>query len=170
MFDENFHRLLNSSVLCWLATVDRSGQPNVSPKEVFAVVGEHHIVLANIASPTSVRNVLAGSRACVSFVDIFVQKGYKVAGAARYVRRESGEFEQWGKRLVEIAEPKFSIHGLLVIEAEAVEPIVAPSYRLNPHLDEASQVHSAFVTYQVEARMREHDGDPARPMIAGKSR
>ena len=45
------------SVLCWLATVDGNGQPNVSPKEIFAVFDTEHLVVANIASPTSVRNI-----------------------------------------------------------------------------------------------------------------
>jgi predicted pyridoxine 5'-phosphate oxidase superfamily flavin-nucleotide-binding protein len=43
------------SVLCWLATADESGQPNVSPKEVFAVADDKHIVVANIASPGSAK-------------------------------------------------------------------------------------------------------------------
>ena len=38
------------SVLCWLATVDADGQPNVSPKEVWAISDEQHVVVANIAS------------------------------------------------------------------------------------------------------------------------
>lgn len=153
MFNTEFHRLMHSSVLCWLATVDGSGQPNVSPKEVFAAIGDRHLVLANIASPTSVRNVLAGSRACASFIDIFVQKGYKVTGPSRYIRRDSTEFAQWGDGLVEIAEPKFSVHGLIVVEAECVESIVAPSYRLDPNLSEVSQVMSALKTYNIDARL-----------------
>lgn len=35
------------SVLCWLATADASGQPNVSPKEIFAILDDEHIVGAN---------------------------------------------------------------------------------------------------------------------------
>jgi predicted pyridoxine 5'-phosphate oxidase superfamily flavin-nucleotide-binding protein len=153
MFNAEFHRLMHSSVLCWLATVDGSGQPNVSPKEVFAAIGDRHLVLANIASPTSVRNVLAGSRACASFIDIFVQKGYKVIGPAKYVRRDSPEFAQWGESLVDIAEPKFKVHGLIVVEAECVESIVAPSYRLDPNLSEVSQVMSALKTYDIDVRL-----------------
>ena len=149
MFNAEFHRLRHSSILCWLATVDGSGQPNVSPKEVFAAVGDRHLVFANIASPTSVRNVLSGSRACASFIDIFVQKGYKVSGPAKYIRRDSTEFAQWGDILVEIAEPKFSVHGLILVQAERVEPIVAPSYRLDPNLSEVSQVTSAMKTYNI---------------------
>jgi predicted pyridoxine 5'-phosphate oxidase superfamily flavin-nucleotide-binding protein len=153
MFDAEFHRLMHSSVLCWLATVDRSGQPNVSPKEVFAAVGDRHLVLANIASPTSVHNVLAGSRACASFIDIFVQKGYKVTGPSRYIRRDSTEFSQWGDGLVDVAEPKFSVRGVIVVEAECVESIVAPSYRIDPGLSEESQVMSALKTYDIDGRL-----------------
>jgi predicted pyridoxine 5'-phosphate oxidase superfamily flavin-nucleotide-binding protein len=160
MFTADFHRLMHSSVLCWLATVDRSGQPNVSPKEVFTVIGDRHLVLANIASPTSVRNVMAGSRACASFIDIFVQKGYKVIGPSSYVRRDSPEFAQWGDALVDIAEPKFSVHGLIIVEAECVEPIVAPSYRLDPNLSEVSQVMSALKTYKLGASLA--DDFPAK--------
>jgi hypothetical protein len=45
------------SVLCWLATVDEVGQPNVSPKEIFAGFDSNHLVIANIASPKSGRNI-----------------------------------------------------------------------------------------------------------------
>ncbi len=41
------------SVLCWLATVDPEGWPNVSPKEVWAIADEQHVVVAHIASPIS---------------------------------------------------------------------------------------------------------------------
>ena len=35
-----------NSVLCWLATVDADGTPNVSPKEIFASHGDDRIVIA----------------------------------------------------------------------------------------------------------------------------
>jgi predicted pyridoxine 5'-phosphate oxidase superfamily flavin-nucleotide-binding protein len=116
-------------------------------------VGERHLVLANIASPTSVRNVLAGSRACASFIDIFVQKGYKVTGPSRYIRRDSTEFSEWSDGLVAIAEPKFSVRGVIVVKAECVESIVAPSNRVDPGLSEKSQVVSALKTYDIAGRL-----------------
>ena len=65
------------SVLCWLATASTTGQPNVSPKELFAVADDEHVVVANIASPTSAKNIRANAQVCLSFVDVFAQKGYK---------------------------------------------------------------------------------------------
>lgn len=35
-----------TSVLCWLATVDADGQPNVSPKEIWAIADDEHVVVA----------------------------------------------------------------------------------------------------------------------------
>lgn len=141
------------SVLCWLATVDAAGQPNVSPKEIFAVFDARHLVIANIASPTSVRNVEAHPLVCVSFIDIFVQKGYKVLGSARNLRRTHAEFPVWVAPLAVMAGPRFPIQSVLVIEAAEVEPILAPSYRLYP----ADTTEEA----QVAAAMRSHGVRPA---------
>ena len=73
---------VSKSVLCWLATVDSSGLPNVSPKEVFDLV-EGRIVIANIASPRSSANIRANASACISLLDIFEQKGVRVSGRAK---------------------------------------------------------------------------------------
>ena len=139
------------SVLCWLATVDAHGQPNVSPKEIFAVFDTEHLVIANIASPASVRNIEVHPLVCVSFVDVFVQKGFKVLGTARNVRQQDADFSQWAAPLVAKAGPRFPIHSVLVVRATSVEPILAPSYRLYPaDTTEQSQVESALCTYGVK--------------------
>ena len=48
---------LKNSVLCWLATVDPTGVPNVTPEEIFASDGDDRVVIADIASSNSVRNI-----------------------------------------------------------------------------------------------------------------
>ncbi len=139
------------SVLCWLATVSADGQPNVSPKEVFAVFDTNHLVIANIASPTSARNIEVNQLVCVSFVDVFVQKGFKVLGTARSLRKTESEFTVWSAPLLAKAGPRFPIHSVIVVKATAVEPILAPSYRLYAaETTEESQVASAMRTYGVQ--------------------
>lgn len=139
------------SVLCWLATADALGQPSVSPKEIFAVFDAEHFVVANIASPGSARNIGVNPRVCIGFVDVFVQKGFKVIGIARHVRRHEAEFAHWAAPLLAMAGPRFPLHGVFVVLAVAVEPIVAPSYRLHPgDTDEASQVAAAMRRYGVQ--------------------
>lgn len=151
MLNDDIRACAERATLCWLATVDATGQPNVSPKEIFAVFDEAHLVIANIASPTSARNISAGARVCVSFIDIFVQKGWKVVGQACHVGRQAADHAHWGAPLVAMAGQRFPLHGVIVVRATAVEPIVAPSYRLHPaETTEASQVASALRAYRVE--------------------
>ena len=149
--------LASRSVLCWLATTNAEGHPNVSPKEIFAVLDTKHFVIANIASPTSARNVELNPRVCVSFVDVFVQKGFKVIGTARNVRREDEGFDQWVAPLATIAGPRFPIRSVIVVEAIAIEPILAPSYRLYAaDTSEAGQIRSAMQTYGVRPANGDH--------------
>ncbi|MCC5968059.1 MAG: pyridoxamine 5'-phosphate oxidase family protein [Natronohydrobacter sp.] len=71
-----------SAVLCWLATVDASNRPNVSPKEIYAETGANRLVIADIISARSVRNIRVNPAVCVSLIDVFLQRGRKVEGMA----------------------------------------------------------------------------------------
>lgn len=138
------------AVLCWLATSDTSGQPNVTPKEVFAVADDAHLVIANIASPGSAANVAVNPRVCVSFVDVFRQKGFKVLGVATDVAPTDPAFARWVAPLRALAGERFPIRSVFVVRATAVEAIVAPSYWLFPdETTEASQERAALRAYGV---------------------
>jgi predicted pyridoxine 5'-phosphate oxidase superfamily flavin-nucleotide-binding protein len=142
-----------TSILCWLATVDAKGQPNVSPKEIFTVFDPEHLVIANIASPMSVRNIAVNPRVCVSFVDVFVQKGFKVLGTARNVGRQDADFATWASPLQAMAGPRFPVHSVIVVHATGFELILAPSYRLYPgDTTEQAQVASAMRAYGVQPK------------------
>lgn len=78
---------IRNSVLCSLATVDDHGIPSVTPKEIFASHGDDRIVIADIASSGSVRNVQGRPKVCVSFVDVFRQRGFKLTGRAEIVQQ-----------------------------------------------------------------------------------
>lgn len=138
------------SVLCWLATVDSDGQPNVSPKEVWVIVDDRHVVVAHIASPMSVRNIMQQPQVCLSFVDVFVQKGFKLMGVAQDVLSSDPAFPRWAAPLLPMVGDRFQIRSVLVIQVQSVSAIVAPSYRFYPEeTTEASQVDSGMRAYKV---------------------
>jgi uncharacterized protein len=62
---------IDKVVLCWLATVNAHGAPNVSPKEIFALYDTQTFIIADIRSPNSVRNIIQNPKVCISFIDIF---------------------------------------------------------------------------------------------------
>ena len=136
------------SVLCWLATVDAQGQPNVSPKEVWAIADAQHVVVANIASPVTARNIVTQPLVCLSFVDVLVQKGYKLQGTARNVQPDAPDFAQWAAPLQALVGERFVIRSVLLIAVQSVQPIVAPSYWMYPDTTtEAGQVAGARQRY-----------------------
>ncbi len=148
------------SVLCWLATVGSDGQPHVSPKEIFAVFDTDHVVVAHIASPTTVRNLQTSPKVCLSFIDVFVQKGFKVLGTASFIPPGDPAFAAWSGPLRPLAGPRFPILGVIVVKATAVSPILAPSYRLHPsETTEAGQIASALRAYGVIRPGDEHATD-----------
>ena len=151
MFSPELLNSASQSVLCWFATVNADGQPNVSPKEIFAVFDSEHLVIANIASPISARNIEVNPQVCVSFIDVFVQKGFKVTGTARNVLRQDAEFARWAAPLEVKAGPRFQIHSVMVIRAKSFSAILAPSYRIYPaETTEQAQVASAMRAYGVK--------------------
>lgn len=151
MLTSDILQSIDESVLCWLATVNSDGVPNVAPKQVFAAYGSNELIIANIASPTSVHNIRVNPAVCVSFVHVFKQKGYKLLGRAELLTRSHHEFEARYQPLYAIAGETFPIASIIRVAVTAVEPIIAPRYKLYPDTTEQSQIKDALSTYGVKS-------------------
>lgn len=152
MFTQEVIKYIEQSVLCWLATSDKDNFPNVSPKEMFTHFEDNKILIANIASPNSVANILENSNVCVSFVDVFVQKGFKIKGQAKVIYKKDADFEIKVKPLETLYSDKFPISAVIEINVEKVESIQAPSYFLFSEITEEQQIENALKTYNVFKR------------------
>jgi predicted pyridoxine 5'-phosphate oxidase superfamily flavin-nucleotide-binding protein len=138
---------LEQSVLCWLATASKENYPNVSPKEVFAVYENRSIIIANIASPQSVKNIRTNPKVCLSVIDILIQKGYQLKGNASIVSKNEDGFADMASCLLKLTGGKFPFSEIIRIEVHQSMPIVAPKYVLYPDTTEAAQIASAKKAY-----------------------
>ena len=143
-----------ASVLCWFATVSADGVPNVSPKEVFAVLDDASVVVADIASPVTVRNLRQNPQACLSFVDVFRQTGYKLVGRAEVIPPVDDRFATLVPPLLAITRGHFRIRHVLHLTVEVSAPIIAPSYRLAPDRSLWDRIADAMAAYGVEPAWR----------------
>ena len=150
MINSEVRNYIDKSVLCWLATSDRQNQPNVSPKEIFTYKDETTLLIANIASPNSIENIKYNPNVCVSFVDVFVQKGFKIKGIAILIDRNHASFKEKTKLLTDLFTDNLPIKTLIEIKVTKVDIIQAPSYFLYPDTTEQSQIESAMKTYKVK--------------------
>lgn len=151
MLDDNVKQSMDESVLCWLATVDKTVYPNVSPKEIFT----HHkdkVIIANIASPSSIRNIQSNSKVCVSFIHVFKQCGYKLTGQAKELASDDPNFAESLAKLKVMAGEAFEIKSIIEVEVEQVAKLQAPSYFLEPKVAQATLIEAAMKTYGVKKR------------------
>lgn len=147
---EDIQRSADESVLCWLATSSPTGEPNVSPKEIFACFGDTEIIVANIASPRTITNLHHNPRVCLSFIHVFRQKGYQLHGNGDIIREGHDDFDARAEPLRKIAGVKFPFDTIIRIVIDHARPIVAPRYVLYPETTEAEQVESAMELYGVK--------------------
>ena len=138
---------IEKCVLCWLATSTPSGEPNVSPKEAFTHYGDDSIIIANIASPNTVKNIEQNANVCISFIDVFVQKGFQVKGTAQIVKKDASDYSEMKSSLLTLVGEKFPFDSITQIHIEHTKPIIAPSYFIYPETTEQQQIESAYQTY-----------------------
>lgn len=150
MITDEVKDYINRSVLCWLATSNAESEPNVSPKEMFTFQDDKRLLIAHIASPGSISNIKINPNVCVSFIDIFIQKGYKIKGTACVISQTDDTFKEKAQPLVDLFSDEFPILAVIDIEVKKVEPIQAPSYFLYPERSEQSQIERAMKTYKVK--------------------
>lgn len=141
---------IDKSILCWLATSSSNNIPNVSPKEIFSAYNSNQIIIANIASPESFKNIRQNQNVSVSFIDILVQKGFQVKGTAKIIESTDSEFSNMENILLKMTGGKFPFSSIINITAEKAKPIIAPKYILYPETTEEQQIESAKKAYGIK--------------------
>ena len=137
----------DSIVLCWLAIVSSEGEPNVFPKELFFVLDTETLLIANIASPQSLKNILQNSKVCVSGVNVFTQKGIQCKGIATIIDPKDSDFKVHEKVFRPLIKGKFRIQNIISIKVKQAKKIIAPSYFFYPNTDEKEQIKQAKRRY-----------------------
>ncbi|MBL4915991.1 pyridoxamine 5'-phosphate oxidase family protein [Szabonella alba] len=147
MLTDEIRADMAQAVLCWLATVDADGQPSVSPKEIFAPHGADRVMIAEIASAGSLRNIRQNPKVCVSLIDIFRQRGWKLTGQAEVIAPGEPHFADLGAEVLRMAGSAYPVRHLLSVKVQRAVPILAPSYRHFPDRSEAERVAEAHRLY-----------------------
>lgn len=149
LLDDLIRQEISGAVLCWCATVDAQGMPNVSPKEVFAPIDDDRFVIADIASPGTVRNLRVHPGICISLIDVFRQTGAKLTGTARVVGRDDPQFDDLSVDLRHMVGDRFPIRHVILANITQVQRLVAPSYRLYPEMTVQHRIDEAMRSYGV---------------------
>lgn len=151
-FDEEQRQDAGNAVLCWLASCGPDAGPSVSPKEIWTLDGSDRVLIADIASAGSLRNLRGNPKVCVSFVDIFRQRGWKLYGEAELIAAEDPRFADIAAPVLELAGADYPLRHVIVTHIARAARIMAPSYRLFPGRSEAERIGQAHRAYGVRPR------------------
>lgn len=119
-------RVVDEQRLCFAATVNADGTPNLSPKGSIRVWDDDHLVFADIRSPGTIRNLEARPAIEINVVDPISRKGYRFRGSAR-VLHSGAEYDRAlaALRASGVASP---VGAVVLVRVEAVSALVSPAY------------------------------------------
>jgi len=132
-----------------MVTADSSGLPNVSPKEIFCLF-EDQILIANIASLGSERNIKENPKVCLSFIHILKQKGSKLKGECEIVTENHIHWNSYFSLLNQLTEGNYPIITIFLFTPISFKPIIAPSYFVFPDQSIANKIRAAKINYTLD--------------------
>ena len=128
--------IVKATRLCFVATVDDDGTPNLSPKSSLMVYDDDHLVFANIASPNTIRNLRREPAIEINAIDIFMRRGYRFKGTAELMPPGTPEYDF-------VAEPfwadngkQFPVHEIVKVHVARAVPVLSPAYT---YIDEITE-------------------------------
>ncbi|HTT44779.1 MAG TPA: pyridoxamine 5'-phosphate oxidase family protein [Thermoplasmata archaeon] len=126
---EQVRRFVEEQRLGFVATVNLDGSPNVSPKGTVTIWDEEHLVFADLASPTTVRNLEHDPRSEVCVVDPVSRKGWRFRGQAEVLHL--GDRFREGVRFFEerqLPDAPARIRSIVLVGVDALAPLISPAY------------------------------------------
>ena len=118
--------------LCFVASLNADGSPNLSPKGTVRVWDADHLVFADVASPQTVANVTRDDRVHVNVVDHFARRGWRFVGRAR-ITDDPAVLQAIRDEYPGEAYP---FQQAVLVRVEEARELVSPSYALGKTEDE----------------------------------
>ena len=75
-------KMIAELIPAFVATANKSGKPNVSPKGSFRILDDEHVIFANVASPRTIANLKENPQLTAIIFDRSTRKGCRIWGKA----------------------------------------------------------------------------------------
>ena len=142
--------IINETILCFAATVNQDGSPNLSPKSTLKVFDDNHLIFANIASPKTISNLKQDPRIEINCVDIFSRRGYRFKG--RGIVHSIGS-KIHSDLLLEIKNEhgkRIPVLDAVLIEILEAKQVLSPAYQFVKCVTEDSLRNAYMNKYNVQ--------------------
>ena len=80
-----------------VATADKNGRPNVSPKGSLRVLDEQHLIFADLLSPRTIKNLKENPSIAMIGLDPATRKGWRIWGKVDEIATSGDLYDQISK-------------------------------------------------------------------------
>lgn len=124
--DADMRRVIDEQRLCFVATVNPDGTPNLSPKGSIRAWEDDCLLFGDIRSPNTIRNLERNPVTEINVVDPISRRGYRFRGRAEILRQ--GERYERALGFLRATGLSLPVGALVAIRVESAQPVLSPAY------------------------------------------
>ncbi|RZF25463.1 pyridoxamine 5'-phosphate oxidase family protein [Paraburkholderia sp. UYCP14C] len=119
--------IIKGAILSFVATVNKDGTPNLSPKASLTV-RNGKLYFADIASPGTLRNLNLNPAVEINVVDIFQRRGYRFNGQAFILPPGEIEYLMIADWIRLINGPEYPVEHVVRVDVSSISPLLSPAH------------------------------------------
>jgi predicted pyridoxine 5'-phosphate oxidase superfamily flavin-nucleotide-binding protein len=124
----DMHDVIGRAMLSFVATVNRDGTPNLSPKaSLFA--SDDALFFADIASPRTIENLRRNPAISINVVDVFSRRGYRFSGSAHLLPKGHPDWTRVAEWVWRTNGSDYPVHHVVRIDVHEASALLSPAYR-----------------------------------------
>ncbi|MBI3435839.1 MAG: pyridoxamine 5'-phosphate oxidase family protein [Proteobacteria bacterium] len=141
--------VIRRAILCFAATINADGTPNLSPKASLTARGDM-LFFANISSPRTVANLRRNPAIAINVVDIFSRRGYRFNGKASVVGPGSPDYDAIAQWVWGINGRDYPVHDVVRVAVAEALSLHSPAYEFGVGVTEAGLREAFLAKYGVQ--------------------
>lgn len=119
--------IIKQAILSFVATVNEDGTPNLSPKASLTV-RNGVLYFADIASPSTIRNLKRNPAVEINVIDIFERRGYRFKGHASILPPGDDEYSTISDWVRATNGLEYPVDHVVRIETISITPLLSPAH------------------------------------------
>src|SRR5687767_14744247 len=128
MLTDEMKTIIATYPLGFVASVNRDGTPNLSPKGTFVVLNDRQLAFGHIRSPQTMGNIAERPAIEINFLDVLARKAVRVRGLAYLFARSAPEFDSLFAALSGWKGYTEIMKAVVRVDIEKASIILSPAY------------------------------------------
>lgn len=128
MLTEGMKSIIAAYPLGFVASVNKDGTPNLSPKGTFVALNERQLVFGHIRSPQTMGNIAERPTIEINFLDVLSRKAVRVRGRAQMFAKSAPEFAALFAALAGWKGYTEIMKAVVRVDIEKASLILSPAY------------------------------------------